>query len=288
MNQIAAAKNRKKRRTVMKKVALNAFFIIICFLTLIPVIYAFGVSFGTKNSLLSSSISLFPEKWSIENYVSLFKDYDIWRWFLNTIILAVSSVAISLALAIPAAYAFSRMGFAGKKGILNFLIILNAFPAVLSMFAIYRLISDLWLNNTKIGMILVYSGTMSIFCLWNLKGYFDTIPFEIEEAASMDGASPFKIVTSIVLPLAKPALSVTAVMVLIYVWNEYIFSTTFLTGTDNFTLAAGLYSLQASETTGSWPVFFAASLVVSLPILIVFLLVQKNMVSGLSAGGVKQ
>ena len=104
----------------------------------------------------------------------------------------------------------------------------------------------------------------------------------------MDGATDLQVVTRIVLPLAKPSVVVTALMVLIYVWNEYIYSVTFMTGSDNYTLAAGLYGLQANETSGSWPLFAAASLVASLPILIIFLLVQRHMVSGLSAGGVKK
>lgn len=119
------------------------------------------------------------------------------------------------------------------------------------------------------------------------KGYFDTIPIEIEEAASIDGAGSFQLVTKIVLPLAKPSILVTAVMILIYVWNEYLFAITFMTGAENYTLAAGLYSLQATEISGSWPVFAAASLVVSAPILIIFFAVQRHMTSGLTAGGVK-
>ena len=155
------------------------------------------------------------------------------------------------------------------------------------MFAIYKLLSPLGLVNSRIGLILVYTGTMAVFGLWNMKGYFDTIPIEIEEAASIDGAGSFQLVTKIVLPLAKPSILVTAVMILIYVWNEYLFAITFMTGAENYTLAAGLYSLQATEISGSWPVFAAASLVVSAPILIIFFAVQRHMTSGLTAGGVK-
>ena len=110
---------------------------------------------------------------------------------------------------------------------------------------------------------------------------------ELEEAARIDGASTFRLVRLIVLPLAKPSIIVTGLMVLIYVWNEYIYATTFMTGEDKYTLAAGLYSLQATEMSGSWPVFAAASIVVSLPVLIIFFLCQRHMVSGLTAGGVK-
>ena len=128
---------------------------------------------------------------------------------------------------------------------------------------------------------------MAVFSLWNMKGYFDTIPVDIEEAARMDGATDLQVVTRIVMPLAKPSVVVTALMVLIYVWNEYIYATTFMTGEENYTLAAGLYALQATEMSGSWPVFAAASIVVSLPVLIIFFLCQKHMTSGLTAGGVR-
>ena len=278
----------KKRVRFAKKIGLQVFFILLCIVTLIPIFYALSVSFNGKNSLLSSDFSFFPEDFTFDNYIKLFQENDMLLWFGNSLLLAVCTVVISLGVSIPAAYAFSRMNFKGKKTLLKILIILNAFPTTLSMFAIWAIMRNLGLLNNRIGLILIYTGTMSIFGLWNLKGYFDTVPYEIEEAAMIDGASNRKIITSIVMPLAKPAIVVTAVMVLIYVWNEYIYAVTFMTGSDNYTLAAGLYGLQANETSGSWPVFAAASLVTSLPILIIFLLVQRHMVSGLSAGGVKK
>lgn len=287
-SEIARRKAIEKAKTVSKSVFLNAFFIVIAFLTLLPIIYAFGISFGESNSLLSSSLSLFPERWTLENYISLFEDYDILTWFGNTLLLAVSTVVLVLAISIPAAYAFSRFRFHMRGATIRFLIILNAFPSVLSLYSVYTLVRELGLSNSIGGLLLVYVGTMAIFGLYNLKGYFDTIPYEIEEAARMDGCSTFGVIMKILLPLARPALAVTGVMVLIYVWNEYIFAVTFISNPDFYTLASGLYGLQAQESTGSWPVFFAASLVVSAPILLVFMLAQRHMVSGLSAGGVKE
>lgn len=278
----------KKRVRFAKKIGLQVFFICLCLVTLIPIFYALSVSFNANNSLISSDFSFFPKEFTFDNYVKLFQENEILLWFGNSLLLAVSTVVLSLSVSIPAAYAFSRMHFKGRKTLLKILIILNAFPTTLSLFAIWALMRNMGLVNTKIGLILIYTGTMSIFGLWNLKGYFDTVPFEIEEAAMIDGASNRKIITSIVMPLAKPAIIVTAVMVLIYVWNEYIYSVTFMTGSDNYTLAAGLYGLQANETSGSWPIFAAASLITSLPILVIFLLVQKHMISGLSSGGVKK
>lgn len=277
----------KKVREGITLAALNLFFIVLCFVTLIPVLYALSVSFNGQNSLLSSDFSFIPKKFTLENYIAVFGGEDILLWLFNTGLLAVVTVTLSLLIAIPAAYCFSRRRFPGRKAILKCLVLLNSFPAVLSMFAIYRLLRPLGLVNNRLGLILVYVGTMAVFSLWNTKGYFDTIPTELEEAAKIDGANHMQVVLKIVLPLAKPSIVVTALMVLIYVWNEYIYATTFLTGEQNYTLAAGLYALQATEMSGSWPVFAAASLVVSAPVLVIFFLCQKHMTSGLTAGGVK-
>lgn len=266
---------------------VNLFFVIVCFLVLVPVLYALSVSLNADNSLLSADFSFLPKHLTLANYHAVFFEEPILLWLKNSLILAVVTLIISLGTGIPAAYVFSRKRFPGRKAILKVLILLYAFPSLLSMTALYKLLTAMGLVNTKTGLIIVYAGTMAVFALWNMKGYFDTIPTEIEEAAMIDGASPVQIVTKIVLPLAKPTIAVTAMMVLVYVWNEYIFAVNFMTGSDTYTLAAGLYSLQATEMSGSWPVFAAASIVVSIPILIVFFALQKNMTTGLTSGGVK-
>ena len=267
--------------------ALNLLFLVLCFATLIPILYALSVSFSGSNSLLSSDFSFIPRDFTLDNYREVLFGEDITVWFRNTVFLALVTVTLSLTAAVPAAYCFSRRRFPGRRTILKFLVLLNSFPAILSMFAIYRLLRPMGLVNTRLGLILVYTGTMAVFSLWNTKGYFDTIPTEIEEAARMDGATDLQVVIRIVLPLAKPSIVTTALQVLIYVWNEYIYATTFLTGESKYTLAAGLNALQATEMTGSWPVFAAAAITVSLPVLVIFFLCQKYMTSGLTAGGVK-
>lgn len=267
--------------------ALNLFFILLCFITLIPILYALSVSLNGQNSLLSSDFSFIPREFTLKNYREVLFGENIANWFQNTVFLAVVTVSLSLLVAVPAAYCFSRRRFPGRKMILKCLVLLNSFPAILSMFAIYRLLRPMGLVNHRLGLILVYTGTMAVFSLWNTKGYFDTIPTEIEEAARMDGASDIQVVLRIVMPLAKPSIVTTSLQVLIYVWNEYIYATTFMTGENKYTLAAGLNSLQATEMTGSWPVFAAASITVSLPVLVIFFLCQKYMTSGLTAGGVK-
>lgn len=277
----------KKTKRFIGLTFLNIFFVCLCFVTLVPILYALSVSLNANNSLLSVDFSFIPKSLTLANYRAVFLDEPIMLWLKNSLILAIITLLISLGTGIPAAYVFSRKTFRGRKVILRTLILLYAFPSLLSMTALYKLLSPMGLINTKPGLIIVYTGTEAVFALWNMKGYFDTIPYEIEEAAMIDGANPVQIVLRIVLPLAKPTIAVTAMMVLIYVWNEYIFAVNFMTGSDTYTLAAGLYSLQATEMSGNWPIFAAASIVVSIPILIVFFALQRNMTTGLTSGGVK-
>ena len=278
--------NRRTKHKI-KMSLLNIFFIIACILCIVPILYTLSVSLNGTNNVLSGSFSFIPKEFTFDNYKAVLLDKPYLLWLKNTLILVVATVTISLAVAIPAAYAFSRFRFIGRKTILYILILLNAFPSILSMFAIYRILMPIKLVNSYLGLILIYVGTMAIFGLWNMKGYFDTIPIEIEEAGKIDGANDFQLVTKLILPLAKPSIIVTAVMIIIFVWNEYIFAVTFMTGAEKYTLAAGLYALQATKYTRNWPIFSAASLLTAIPILIIFLIIQRNMVSGLTAGGVK-
>lgn len=277
----------KKLKILSSKLLLNLFFVLACLMALIPILYALSISFTKDASLLSKDFSFIPKKFTLDNYKAVFTEEPVPLWFWNSIFLAFATICLSLCTAVPASYVFSRWKFHGRKGILKILLLLYSFPSILSMFAIYKMMSSLHLINTRLGLIIIYAGTMSVFALWNMKGYFDTIPVEIEEAAKIDGCSDFEIVVKIVTPLARPSLIVTGTMVLNYVWNEYIFSINFLTGSSNETLASGLYSLQATEMSGSWPVFSAAAILVSLPVLMIFFLSQKYMTSGLTSGGVK-
>ncbi|MCM1088378.1 MAG: sugar ABC transporter permease [Blautia sp.] len=266
---------------------LELFFILICFITLIPILYAVSLSLSGGSAALGSGISLLPKKMTLDNYRAVLFDEPFLLWLKNSAILSVGTMVLAMGTAVTAAYAYSRYQFKGRKGVLKLLLILNAFPQILSMFALFRLFKTFHLLNSYIGLIIIYAGSMCIFSIWNMKGYFDTIPMEIEEAARIDGAGSGQILYKIVLPLARPAIIVTAVMVLIFVWNEYLFSTTFMMSQDSYTLAAGLYQLQSNDYSRSWPLFSAAAILVSLPILIVFFCIQKYMVSGLTAGGVK-
>ena len=272
---------------VVELTLLNIFYITLCVVVLVPILYALLISFSGGGTLLTSNIGAMFSRFTLDNYIAVFTEANFISWFQNTVILCCGTMVLSMSVAIAAAYAFSRYRFAGRKGILKLLLILNAFPQILSMFAIFRLFKTVGLLNSRIGLIIVYAGSMCIFSIWNMKGYFDSIPVEIEEASKIDGASDLQLLVKIIFPLAVPAIIVTAVMVLIYVWNEYLFSSTFMLGETSTTLAGGLYMLQATDYSRNWPVFTAAAVLVSLPILVIFFCIQKYMVSGLTAGGVK-
>ena len=279
--------NRKKVKKKAGLAALNLMFILFCFLGLVPILYALSLSLSSGGMALSSRLSLLPEEITFSHYKSILVEEPFLRWLWNSIVLAVGTVILAMACSVTSAYAFSRYRFKGRIQALKLLLILNAFPQLLTMFAIFRLFKMLNLINNRWGLILVYAGSMCIFSIQNLKGYFDTIPVEIEEASKLDGATELQLLTKIILPLAKPAIIVTSVMVLIFVWNEYLFATTFMLNESTYTLAGGLYQLQANDYSRSRPLFTAAAILVSVPILIIFFVIQRHMVSGLTAGGVK-
>lgn len=277
----------KKVRNTLKLTVLNVMFILICALVLVPILYALSLSFSGSSSALSAEFHMIPKDITFNNYRAIFTEKPFLTWLKNSVVLSGGTMVVAMGFAVTAAYAVSRYRFPGRRGLMMTLLMLNAFPQILSMFAIFRLFKNMNLLNSRIGLILVYAGSMCIFAIWNMKGYFDTIPEDIEEAAKIDGAGNFLIMAKIVIPLARPAIIVTAVMVLIFVWNEYLFATTFLLNESKITLAGGLYQLQASDYSRSWPLFTAAAVLVSVPILIIFFCIQKYMVSGLTAGGVK-
>lgn len=272
----------------IKLAALHLFYGCVCLLGLVPILYILLLSVSGGSGALTTGASILPERLTLENYRRILVEEPFLKWLFNSIVLSVGTMVIAMGTSVTASYAFSRFRFRGRNAAMQLLLLLNAFPQILSMFAIFRLFRLLNLLDSHGGLIFVYAGSMCIFGIWNMKGYFDSIPIEIEEASKIDGAGNLQLILKIILPLARPAIIVTAVMILIFVWNEYLFATTFMMREESYTLAGGLYQLQANDYSRSWPLFSAAAMLVSVPILIVFFCVQKYMVSGLTAGGVKQ
>lgn len=263
---------------------LNLLFICICLLALVPILYVFLLSLSSGGgALLTGTLGSL----TLENYRKIIVEEPFLRWLMNSVVLSIGTMLLAMGTSVSASYAFSRFHFRGKNAAMQLLLLLNAFPQILSMFAIFRLFRLMNLLDSHAGLIFIYAGSMCIFGIWNMKGYFDSIPIEIEEAAKIDGSGNLQLILRIIMPLARPAIIVTAVMVLIFVWNEYLFATTFMLREESYTLAGGLYQLQANDYSRSWPLFSAAAILVSVPILVIFFCIQKYMVSGLTAGGVK-
>lgn len=212
---------KRKTKKYLSYAGLNIVFILLCFITLIPILYAVSVSFSGTGTSLSGDFSFIPSNPSLENYRAILFDEPFLIWLKNSLLLSVGTVALAMLCAVTAAYACSRWRFKGRRPFLRVLLVLNAFPQVLSLFAYYRILRLGGLLNSHAGLILIYTGRMCVFAIWNMKGYFDTIPVEIEEASKIDGANDVQMIWRIVLPLAKPAIVVTCVMVLITVWNEF-------------------------------------------------------------------
>lgn len=276
-----------RTETAVKGIVLNSIYILLCLTALLPIFYALIVSFGGKSAVLSGSLSILPKDPTLENYRTILIDEPFLLWLKNSLLLSVGTILVAMTCAIPAAYAASRWRFKGRKTLLRSLLILNVFPQVLSLFALFRVLKITGMLNSHMGLIIIYAGSMCVFAIWNMKGYFDTIPIEIEEAAKTDGASDLQTIRRIIMPLARPAIIVTCVMVLITVWNEYLFSTTFLLDSSTYSLAGGLYQLQSNDYSRNWSMFSAASILTSVPLVLVFFKIQKYMAFGLTAGGVK-
>jgi len=205
---------------------------------------------------------------------------------LNSLIVAAATSVIGIFLAATAGYAFSRFRFPGRTaGLLSFLIT-QMFPGTLMMIPLYLIVNWLGLLDNLAGLVLVYSTSAIPFSIWMLKGYFDTIPKELEESALIDGASRTLIFYKIILPLAKPALAVTALFSFMTAWNEYILAATFMNRELSYTLPVALRNF-VGQFAQDWGLFAAGAILVSIPIVALFFILQKYLVSGLTAGSVK-
>lgn len=259
---------------------------------LIPIIYIISASLNPNGSV--SSASILPTAFSLENYTALFTDPTLpfARWFLNTLIVATVVVVISIFCSAAGAYAFSRFRFRGRRGSLFALLLVQMFPQFLAAAALFTIFTTVGQVapfiglDTLAGYIVVLLGG-ALGQVWLIKGFFDSIPRELDEAAVMDGATHTQVYFRIILPLVTPILAVTGVLSFVSVIGEFILASIFLRDTEVKTLAVGLYGLLDSDRTGNLGVFAAAAVLTALPVVLLFQYLQRYIVGGITAGSVK-
>lgn len=216
-----------KRDMIIRQIVFNAILIIVCLIVLYPVLWVIMMAI-TPNEIAGVSSSLIPQQVTFDNFIDVVSRVDDYgnHLFLhqlkNSVLVAAITTALGVLLACTAAYGFSRLNFVGRQLGLQAFLVTQMFPGVVMTIPLYILLGKLGLLNSIVGLVLVYSVSALPFCVWNLKGYFDTIPKELEEAAIVDGASRIRIFVTIVLPLARPAIAITALFSFMTAWNEFI------------------------------------------------------------------
>lgn len=208
------------------------------------------------------------------------------RQLLNSLLVSAATAVVGVAVSCTAAYALSRWDFPGRNRIMGTFLLTQMFPAVVMAIPLYVLLDALHLLDSTAGLVLVYSTTSVPFSVWNLKGYFDTIPRELEEAARIDGASAWQTFWMVILPLARPAIAVTALFSFMTAWNEFVLAATLIGDERRYTLPVVLNG-YVGEFGAEWGSFAAGAILVSIPVVALFFLLQKQLVEGLTAGGVK-
>jgi arabinogalactan oligomer/maltooligosaccharide transport system permease protein len=295
-----AGAGRSRRGEEVRHGPLHLMLALAVLTTLYPILWVFSIAFSGTQSLAITALPQeptrldrlrailpWPEHVSLSNFVSVFSDQPFLRWMWNSAVIAIASTVVGVFLACTAAYAFSRFKFPGRRtGMMSFLVS-QMFPGTLMLIPLYIIVVQwLGLGSTRTGLVLVYSTTAIPFCVWMLKGYFDTIPRELEEAAIIEGAGPARIFWTVVLPLAKPAVAITALFQFMTAWNEFILAATLMDKEEMYTAPVGL-RFFVGGFSAQWGYFAAGSIVVSIPIVFLFLYLQKYLVSGLTAGSVK-
>ncbi len=287
--------SRRKAANIVIYVILSVMVVIWLF----PIVWLLLRSFDSKSTIAPSNP--FPSEWTLDNYINLFAVWDpeanAWvepdpfsygKWLLNTFIVAVCSAVISTLIILMISYAFSRLRFKTRKTFLNLGLILGMFPGFMSMAATYNIMEIFGLKQSLVGLIIVYSAGAGLGYQVS-KGFFDTIPRSLDEAAKIDGATRNQIFWVIILPLSKPIIVYTALTTFLSPWADYIFVSYFMKANqDNYTVAVGLYNmLEPNYIATYFTRFCAGAVLIAIPITILFVIMQRFYVAGVTGGAVK-
>ena len=253
---------------------------------MLPVYWLLATSLTPRTEVFSYPPAWFPAHPTFEAYQALTQNEALFGYLRNSIIVSVITALLSVVVSASMAYSFSKYRYRGRRSLMYLVLASQMFPQALLLVTLYAVFSAYGLLNTYSALVLSFTTFTLPLCVWMLKGFFDTIPNELIEAARVDGASPMRIYTTIVLPLAAPGLIAAGLFAFVRAWNDFIFALT-LAGPDKQTLPPGLVNTYIGEAATAWPELMAASLVVSLPVAIAFIALQRFLVGGMTAGAVK-
>jgi arabinogalactan oligomer/maltooligosaccharide transport system permease protein len=268
------------------KIAAYTVLTVFSLFSLYPILCVIGISLRPGDRLLSKSLAIIPPDATFNSYSALFTREPFLRWMMNSLIVSAAVTVIGVGLAATAGYAFSRYKFRGKSTAMIGLITTQMFPATMLLLPLFIMLIKLHAYDNYLGLIIAYSATALPFTIWQMKGYYDTIPYSLEEAAAIDGCSPFATFWRIVLPLAAPALVITALFSFMTAWSEYLVAAVLIQDKNLFTLPLGLKMFQSSMET-QWGLYSAAAILVSVPVVVLFVLLSRWLISGLTLGSVK-
>jgi multiple sugar transport system permease protein len=261
-------------------------------LTLLPIFWMAVTSLKVQSEIFRFPPTLFPVAPTLDNYAeilgsALSTSIAFLRYFRNSLIVALGTVAATLLLATPAAYAFSRVPFRAKRGFIYFILISQMLPVVLILIPLYTALLRLKMLSTYVGLIVPYLMFTLPFSIWMLKGYFDTIPRELDEAAKVDGCTKLQAMLRVVLPNVKPGITATAIITFIQAWDEFMISLTIMDKDIMRTLPVGMIQTFVGEFTIKWGQMMAASVVATVPVILLFVFLSRYLIGGLVTGAVK-
>ncbi len=276
-----------ERRALPRVLMTFALYLFVVFLAL-PFVWLIFTSFKSSGEIITQGGSFFPKAFTLENYVTAFRDERIVETALNTFKVSVLSALLTLIVAIPAAYVLARRPGGFNRPVVGWIVISQAFPLILIIIPLFLLLNRLSLANTHLGLILVYMVWSLPFVIWMLRGYVQNIPVELELAAAIDGANHVRIILQILIPLILPGLVATGLYAFINAWNEFFFALVLLQSPELQTIQVNLARFRGVEGLARWGPLAAGSVIATIPTLILFGFMQRGLVSGLLTGGVKQ
>ncbi len=279
----------KKARTPKEKagrVALYVFVVCLALVILYPYFVMFTTALKSRAEIYAMKGTLLPIEWQWNNFTDVWSLAPLARYFLNSIIVAGGATAISIICGIPAAYALSRMRFRGKKVFLGFVIVSQMFAPVVLLVGIYKIMSMFHLTNTLIGLIFINAAFNQAFAIWLLRGTFMSISPEMEKAATIDGCNQLQAMIRVLLPVAAPGIVTALIFVFINAWNEYTVALTLISDDKLKPLTVGITTFNGYNMI-EWQYLFASSLFATIPVVILFVCIEKHLVGGLTSGGVK-